>query len=188
MLRRFAVLAALLLAALLALAAGCGASSPAQQYVDRGDELLSDDSFDISAEEMEQTSQEVFTAITQAVQSGQPIGEEIVAKANELIESQEMLIAGFDKAKAEYEKASKEPDAGDYKTYADLQIEYVDLSNQYSVEIVNILKDAASQLSVEGFSQEEWDARLQQFFPSLQEALVKTEELQEKIDAARDKL
>jgi hypothetical protein len=134
---------------------------------------------------MAKISPVVFQALAAAVQSGQPISQDTVKKAKDLASREQELVKGFDKAKAEFQKASKEPNAGKYKTYADLQTEYIDTSNKAFSSMASFLDEAVSQLSKSGFNQEEWATKSQQFNSALQEMRQQLVTLQTRIDAAK---
>jgi uncharacterized lipoprotein len=173
---------------LLLLLAGCGGSSEAQQHVKKGEDRLLAKSASMTEQEAQANSQKVFTAISEAAQTGQPISQETVSLAKQLSAELDKAKAGFVGAKAEFEKALQSSDVGKYKNYAELQLQGADLTLKYMLLMQSVLDDAASQLPSSGFDQQAWQARLQEFLSTLQASSQQTTDIENKIQDAKKKL
>jgi hypothetical protein len=144
-----ALLAVFLLAAALG---GCGGdvSSEARRHIENGEQVINRSSIEESEEKIQELSAEVFSAFRDAAASRQPLDRKTVRDAERLLVIYNQLTGYYDDARSEFENVADLEGVEDYKTYADMQIQSVDLSLESIAALKTSVETAlATQVSTE---------------------------------------
>jgi uncharacterized lipoprotein YehR (DUF1307 family) len=182
-----ALTAIALVAALAISLPGCQSSneSKAKEYIQNAEEVQ-ETSYD--PDEVEKQSEEVFTGIATAAQSGTPLDSSTIEKAEDLLFKMDEGIERMNKAKTEYQKVKDLSDVEAYKEYADLEIQSIELYEQFSAPMIDIVDYSVANMGSSGFNGEEVLQKLQAFLENYSSDTGKLSEMENEIDELRKKL
>lgn len=181
---RAAACALLLVVLLAGSAVGCGGgvASEASQYIENGEEIINRSALDQSEEQVQELSGKVFGSFTAAAEAGQPLGQDTVRQAEELLEIYAQLEDYYKDARAEFEKVAGLDDVEDYKTYAQMQISSVDLSLKSIAALKTSVETALAAQTSADYDAQALIQQLQALSTEAMNALMENDALRQEMD------